>query len=76
MEFVLGFILGALVRFFYSKRRFKVGDIIYLKPTGQKCIIKNKSCGAYWLQDMNGDLMNYGYGFHPGLFDKSPPTVQ
>jgi hypothetical protein len=76
MGFVLGFICGGMLMHFYHKRRFKVGDIIYLKPTGQKCIIEDKFFGAYWLRDMNGELMNQGFEIHKNLFDKSPPTVQ
>jgi uncharacterized protein YodC (DUF2158 family) len=76
MEYILGFILGALAMFFYCKRWFKIGDVVYLKPTGQKCILVDKFFNYYWCRDMDGYLMNRGVEIHKNLFDKKPPTVQ
>jgi hypothetical protein len=76
MEYILGFTLGALAMLFYCKRGFKVGDIVYLKPTGEKCIIIDKFFSDCWARDMDGRLINGGFGVHKNLFDKTPPTVQ
>jgi hypothetical protein len=78
--YVLGFISGVIIGIGFgseSKHRFKVGDIIYLKPTGQKCII-SLQCGSekWFLDDMKGIGMNGGFAYHQGLFDKTPPTMQ
>jgi hypothetical protein len=75
--FVLGFIGGIALMYlmyFWHKPKFQIGDIVYLKPTGQKCIIWYKACG-YWLKDMDGYCINE-VPYHKNLLDKTPPPVQ
>lgn len=73
----MGFILfmGFIALFFmiyltFFAPRFKVGEYVYLKPTMQKCIIYDRVCRNYYLRDMKGNLMNYGFSYAEGMLVK------
>jgi cytochrome b subunit of formate dehydrogenase len=69
--FVLGIfigVIGIVIWSVYPYFNIKIGDIVYLKPTMERCIVYHIAYGEYYLKDMQGN--NIGFRFNKKMLLK------